>query len=129
MFKNFRNRDKAASMQMSYSIRAIAGVYLVYLAYQLISEGAIAENQGWKKLLMIAAIVAFAAFGAYFAIQGFKGFRNLQNGGSESAEDDTEAADNSLPEIAEDEPEEADDYPEESEDLSPSGDETISDEE
>lgn len=110
MFKNFKNRDKASSMQVSYSIRTIAGVYLVYLAYQLVSDGAIAENQGWKKLLMIAAIVVFAVFGAYFAWQGFKGIQKLQNTVPEDAESDSEETEIELETEPDDSPEEAEEY-------------------
>ncbi len=120
MFKNYKERDKANSMQVSYSIRTIAGIYLVYLAYQLVSDGAVAENQGWKKLLMIAAIAAFAVFGAYFAWQGFKGFQKLQNTIPEDTDSSSEETD-SEPEL--------DDSPKEAEEILPAAEESISEKE
>ena len=68
--------SKTDLTQRQAVIRIIAGGYLLYLTYQIISEGGLRNNSGWKLALMAAALVAFVIFGAYWVFQGLKCLRN-----------------------------------------------------
>ena len=59
-------------------IRMVVGVYLCYLVYKLIKDGALVNTQGVEKIIMIAAVVLFAVAGVFFFIKGFKAFRSRQ---------------------------------------------------
>lgn len=52
----------------SYIIRALAGIYLVYLMYQLFSEAGKSEEE--LSVFMIAVAVLMMAAGVYFAVGG-----------------------------------------------------------
>ena len=79
------------------TIRAIAGGYLIYLAYELITGGAVGENEGYKKIIMIAGIAAFIGFGAYFIYSGVKSYLKATKASPASDEETTEEDTESIP--------------------------------
>lgn len=103
------------------TFRILAGGYLIYLDYKMISDGVFTENSGLKLVLLVAAILVFAAFGAFFIYQGLKAINDAskeqpaaddeQAGLSETGEDefcseDGECEDGQEDESSEQEPEE-----------------------
>ncbi|MBQ0146643.1 MAG: hypothetical protein KBS51_05970 [Lachnospiraceae bacterium] len=59
-------------------IRMVVGVYLCYLVFKMIKDGAIQNTSGAEKILMIAAVVLFSVAGVFFFIRGFKAYRSRQ---------------------------------------------------
>ena len=59
-------------------IRMVVGVYLCYLVFKLLKDGAIAKTQGTEKILIIAAIILFTVAGVFFFIRGFLSFRKRE---------------------------------------------------
>ena len=72
-----RNPDNLPT-KFQVIVRMIVGVYLCYIVFKLISDGALVKTQGIEKIIMIAAIVLFAVAGVFFFIRGFKAFKNRQ---------------------------------------------------
>lgn len=72
-----RNPDNLPT-KFQVIIRMVVGVYLCYLVYKLIKDGALVRTQGVEKIIMIAAVVLFTAAGVFFFIKGFKAFRSRQ---------------------------------------------------
>lgn len=76
---------------------SLAGVYLVYLAYNMIRD--LGQVEGVEKIIMIIAAVVFAVFGAGLVIWGVrKGMEQMKNPSveeageaSEDTEEETEA--------------------------------------
>ena len=63
--------NKPTKNQMMFKF--IVGAYLLYLDYQMMfKDEALAQNHGWKLVLMIAAAVLFAAVGVWQLYEGFK---------------------------------------------------------
>ncbi|MDO4939372.1 MAG: hypothetical protein Q4E54_05355 [Lachnospiraceae bacterium] len=56
-------------------IRMVVGVYLCYLVFKLVKDGALVNTEGVEKIIMIAAVILFAVAGVFFFIRGFKAFR------------------------------------------------------
>ena len=69
-----RNPDNLPS-KFQVIIRMIVGVYLCYIVFKLIKDGAIVKTQGVEKIIMIAAVVLFSVAGVFFFIRGFKAFK------------------------------------------------------
>lgn len=63
--------------QMQLLIRAIAGGYLIYIDYQMLTEGALTNYTGWKLALMIAAMIAFVGFGVFFIVKAFLNYKKF----------------------------------------------------
>ena len=72
-----RNPDNLPT-KFQVIVRMIVGVYLCYIVFKLISDGALVKTQGIEKIIMIAAIVLFAVAGVFFFIRGFKAFKSRQ---------------------------------------------------
>lgn len=87
----FNNRNRNST---SLIIRMIAGGYLIYLVYQMIKDGALTNNTGWKLVVMAAAMIAFVGFGIYFIVKGFQGLRkNREEEEAETVEEIEEPED------------------------------------
>ena len=71
---NRRNPENLPT-KMQTICKMIVGVYLLYLVYKMLSDGALTENKGWSLVLMIAAMVLFVAAGIYFGLKGLKAYR------------------------------------------------------
>lgn len=69
-----RNPDNLPS-KFQVIIRMVVGVYLCYIVFKLIKDGALVKTQGTEKIIMIAAVVLFSVAGVFFFIRGFKAFR------------------------------------------------------
>lgn len=69
-----RNPDNLPT-KFQVIIRMVVGVYLCYLVFKLIKDGAIVNTQGVEKIIMIAAVVLFSVAGIFFFIRGFNAFR------------------------------------------------------
>lgn len=82
-------------------VRVLAGGYLIYLVYEMITDKALESNTGWKLVLMAAAMVAFVVFGALFAWQGIRAIKNndfyvppdSKDAEADGAEDEEESGD------------------------------------
>lgn len=70
-----RNPDNLPT-KFQVIIRMVVGVYLCYLVFKLIKDGAIVNTQGVEKIIMIAAVVLFSVAGIFFFIRGFTAFKS-----------------------------------------------------
>ena len=59
-------------------IRMVVGVYLCYIVFKLIKDGALVKTQGTEKAIMIGAVVLFSVAGVFFFVRGFKAFKNRE---------------------------------------------------
>lgn len=99
VIKRLKEGDGRTPSQVHATIIGIAGCYLVYLAFDLVTGYKFSEYPLWQAALMVLAIIAFALFGVYFALQGWFEYQRFKN---MPLDDD---ADEELPEAPADEAE------------------------
>lgn len=51
----------------------VAGVYLLYLVYQLLTDPNFKATAGFQKVAMIAGVILFIAFGILFIVSAVRG--------------------------------------------------------
>ena len=84
------NQNNRSRNSTSLIIRMIAGGYLIYLVYQMIKDGALTANTGWKLVAMVAAMAAFVGFGLFFIIKGIQGLRKIREEENTEPAEETE---------------------------------------
>jgi len=80
VIQKLKEGDGRTPSQVHATIIGLAGCYLVYLAFDLVTSYKFSEYPLWQAALMVLAIIAFVLFGIYFALQGwfeYKRFRTM----------------------------------------------------
>lgn len=70
----FNRKSKGSYSKGKSGLWMVAGVYLLYLSYNLITDPEIATLAGSRKVLIILAIIAFIFFGIYFIVNAARDY-------------------------------------------------------